>query len=332
MNSGDEQKERSRQLTLIDLPGSHKRVPLRALVLGIAALITAVVGAFTNPTALAGYDALSWLLILIPAFLLSYYRGWRGATRALAGGALLILVAELFAERVLALEVEWVFLFLIALVLLSVGLGLGVLSELLRRERETALVMAYSDPLTGLPNRRLLEFTLSKEFAAAQRGRDLTVVMFDIDGFKRYNDERGHKAGDVALTRVAAVLDRNTRYMNMTGRYGGEEFLAILSGERVEGAMVFTERTREAVASTLLPEGTTVTVSCGIATYRPWMGRPGDLVDAADQALRRAKENGGNCTLVHERSEENAEVAHNDATDLRSYRDHWSLPPEPQVG
>ena len=332
MNSGDEQRERSRQLMVIELPGSQKPVPMRALLLGVAALITAVLGAFSSPHVLAGYDALSWLLILIPAFLLAYYRGWQGATRALAGGALLILVAELFAERVLALQVEWVFLFLVALILLSVGLGLGVLSELLRRERETALVMAYSDPLTGLPNRRLLEFTLSKEFAAAQRGRDLTVVMFDIDRFKSYNDQRGHTAGDVALKRVAAVLDRNTRYMNMTGRYGGEEFLAILSGERVEGAMVFTERAREAVASTLLPEGTTVTVSCGIAAYRPWMGRPDDLVDAADQALRRAKESGGNCTLVHERSEESPEPAGREATDLRSYRDRWSQPPEPQVG
>lgn len=114
----------------------------RALALSAAAMAVAGFGAVGAPGILAGYDALSWILALVPAFLLAYYRGWRGATQALAGGTVVILVAEVLADRVLGVSVDWLFLFLVTLVLILVGLGLGVLSELLRRERSTAVALA----------------------------------------------------------------------------------------------------------------------------------------------------------------------------------------------
>ncbi|MFQ5891102.1 MAG: ATP-binding protein [Gemmatimonadota bacterium] len=122
---------------------------MRALGVSVAAMGVATWGALSQPEILGPYDSLSWLLALIPAFLLAYYRGWRGATRAMAGGTLVILGAELVAERVLALEVNWLLLFLIAIGLLAVGLGLGVLSELLQRERAEALALA--ERLTAYP-------------------------------------------------------------------------------------------------------------------------------------------------------------------------------------
>lgn len=284
----------SPQLVPSELPGAVKRVPLRALVLSGAALAVAAWGALSSPEFLAAYDSLSWLLVLTPAFLLAYYRGWRGAVRAMASGALFLLIAELVAERVLGIVVDWHLLLLVAVSILALGLGLGVLSELLQRERAWALVLAYSDPLTGLPNRRLLDLFLVKEFAAAQRGRAVSVVLFDVDGFKSYNMQYGHRVGDEALQQIAAMLDRNTRRMNLSGRYGGEEFLSVLGGEGGQGAVVFAERVRHAIAQLVLSVGSSVTVSAGVAQYDPSMRDPGDLVDAADTALRRAKGLGGN--------------------------------------
>ncbi len=282
-----------RPLRAPELPGAVKSVPLRVLALSLAAFGVAIVGAFTSPELLAGYDALSWLLLLVPAFLLAYYRGWRGAVRVLAGGSLLLLALELAAARLLGLTVEWILLFLVALSLLAIGLGLGVLSELLHRERVEALALAYNDPLTALPNRKLLEFQLDKQFAAALQGQPFSLALFDIDGFQEYNQRFGYSAGDEALRRVAACLNGTTRQVNMCGRYGGDEFLAILSGEAVEGASIYAERARAAVASIPLPAGA-VTVSVGVASFAEATRNPAQIIGDAADALERAREAGGN--------------------------------------
>jgi diguanylate cyclase (GGDEF)-like protein/PAS domain S-box-containing protein len=280
-----------------ELPGAHKIIPLRAVVLSIFSLAVAIFGAFTSPNILDGYDSLSWLLILIPAFLFAYYRGWKATTRALAIGTLMILVLELVAEHVFSASVDWLFLFWIALVVLAVGLGLAVLSELLQRERSDALVLAYTDSLTGLPNRRLLGFMLEKEFAAASRGRPLSVVLFEIDGFAEYNENYGDAEGDAALKRIAATLDHQMRLMNIGGRYLGASFMAILSGEKVDGAWVFAERTREAIAGLQLASGEHLSVSVGVAAYELWMRESQELIDAAHNALAKANGKGGNCVV-----------------------------------
>lgn len=80
-----------------------------------------------------------------------------------------------------------------------------------------------------MSNRRHALVALAQEFAAAQRGRPLAVVMFDLDDFKRYNDLHGHAAGDEALRAFASVLHQTTRQMNLSARLGGEEFVSILS-------------------------------------------------------------------------------------------------------
>ncbi len=312
----------SPQIVPEELPGARKEVPLRALGLSIAALAVAVWGALSSPDLLAGYDSLSWLLILVPAFLLAYYRGWRATLRVLGAGTLLILAVELLAESVLGITVNWFFLFLVAVVLLAVGIATAVLSELLLRERRDALVLAYTDSLTGLPNRRLLEFMLSKEFAAAQRGRPLSVVMFDVDVFTAYNDHYGRRAGDQALREIAALLDRQMRVMNVGGRWAGDGFLAILSGEKVEGAWVFAERTRAAVADLTLPTGAKPTVSVGVAGYELWMSTSDELVEALGRAVTRARGGGGDCVVVETTAEE---------APRELPRDLASLPPDMQA-
>lgn len=280
-----------------ELPGASKKIPTRALWFSLAAFATATLGAFSSPEVLAGYDALSWLLLLVPVFLFAYYRGWRGSMRALAGGSVFVLTLELSARFVLGVEVEWVFLILVAIVLLAVGIGLGVLSELLRRERLQALALAYGDPLTGLPNRYLLAFVLEKAFAAAKRGYPLSVVMVDVDGLGEYNARYGHEAGDEALKLIAADIDKTTRKMNTSGRYEAGSFLSVLSGVPRDGAWVFAERLRESIEQLELPTDARLTVSCGVASSNGLIGSPEDRVAAAERALGRAKALGGNCSV-----------------------------------
>ena len=122
----------------------------------------------------------------------------------------------------------------------------------------------------------------------------MSVAMFDIDRFKVYNDTHGHAAGDDALRAFGDVLRQHTRAADLAGRYGGEEFLTMLPRESIEGARIYAERVREALASRELPTGQRITVSAGLATSGPTMATAADLIQAADAALYMAKAAGGN--------------------------------------
>jgi diguanylate cyclase (GGDEF)-like protein len=150
--------------------------------------------------------------------------------------------------------------------------------------------LSLTDPLTGLANRRQLERDMAREFAAAQRGRKLIAVLFDVDEFKQYNDTYGHLAGDEWLRMFGQVLALETRAMNLAARYGGDEFVALLSDSDMEGARVFVSRVHER----LLIEGgalerAPLTVSTGLAAYHAGMREPDALIQAADDALYEDK-------------------------------------------
>jgi diguanylate cyclase (GGDEF)-like protein len=166
----------------------------------------------------------------------------------------------------------------------------AVLHEEVRR-------LSLTDPLVQLPNRRQLDFFLEKEFAAAQRGRRLCFVLFDLDLFKEYNDAHGHQAGDRALIRFGEVLRMETRAMNLAARYGGEEFAAVLSETSRDAAIGYAQRVRHRLAAEV-PGG--LTVSAGVAVYDETMATVAELVSAADQALYRAKQEGRNRVCVAE--------------------------------
>ncbi|MEJ2216162.1 MAG: diguanylate cyclase [Gemmatimonadota bacterium] len=159
------------------------------------------------------------------------------------------------------------------------------------RLHEQILTLSLTDPLTDLPNRRHMEIFLQKEFAAAQRGRPLSIVMFDLDNFKRYNDQAGHQAGDEALRAFASILAEQTRAMNFAARYGGDEFICILSGTGRDGARAHVGRVLHGVErdSVLADIG----VSAGIATYHDGMTDVTDLMRAADRQLYRDKRRHG---------------------------------------
>lgn len=153
---------------------------------------------------------------------------------------------------------------------------------------EQVRALSLTDPLTGLANRRQLERELNREFSAAARGRELVVVIFDLDGFKEYNDAHGHLAGDDVLRKFAAALAGETRAMNLAARYGGDEFVALLSDSDLEKAAVFVDRVAQRFAREF---GTAdaVTVSAGMAEYETWMKTPEELLAAADEKLYQAK-------------------------------------------
>jgi diguanylate cyclase (GGDEF)-like protein len=169
---------------------------------------------------------------------------------------------------------------------------------LLHLEREKAEALALMDDLTSLPNRRLGRRFLEMEVAAAQRGRQICLVIFDLDNFKIYNDRHGHPAGDRALAAMGQALIKTTRKMNMSVRWGGEEFITVLSDATAAGALVFVQRVREALLAAAVVGGP-LTFSAGVAEYGPGIATADDLLQAADEALYEAKARGRNCAVVH---------------------------------
>lgn len=154
--------------------------------------------------------------------------------------------------------------------------------------------LASTDGLTGLRNRRDFEKRLMEEVRESVRyGKPLSVVMLDVDKFKEYNDSFGHPAGDEVLRRVAHVLVREARDVDLVARYGGEEFAILLPDTRKEGAVVLCERFRTAIERNEFPNRA-ITASFGCAEIGPGRETPFDLVEAADRALYDAKANGRN--------------------------------------
>jgi diguanylate cyclase (GGDEF)-like protein len=157
--------------------------------------------------------------------------------------------------------------------------------------------LALHDPLTGLANRRLMEVLLEKDFASAKRlEAPLSIVMMDIDYFKKYNDTFGHQAGDAILADVARITLREARGMDLVVRYGGEEFLLVLPDTNLQHGQTAAERIRAAVESR-----SPITVSLGVAAFDPCMKSHEELIKAADTALYKAKESGRNRVVAHER-------------------------------
>ncbi len=176
----------------------------------------------------------------------------------------------------------------------------------LRAANEELERRAASDGLTGIANRRTFDRRLAVEWRRMQREQGpLSVVLGDIDFFKRYNDTLGHLGGDDCLRAVAAALAETARRPgDLAARYGGEEFVLLLPQTPSEGALAVAERVRAAVEALGIPHpgsaaGPSVTLSLGVATVVPSAAvEATDLVGAADSALYDAKERGRNRCAV----------------------------------
>ena len=267
-------------------------IPLRALMISAGALAVPVATGFLPPDWLGDAGVLVWLTGLVPAFLMAYYKGWRGASVALAIGMTVLTLANLAIVVIGLPEPDWGVLLGVVVVFVATCLGLATIAELLHRARGEAERQALTDPLTGLPNRRHAMMVLEKFFGTAERGSSpVAAVIFDLDRFKEINDRYGHAHGDEVLIAFADVLKSCTRKADMSARFGGEEFLSLLMNTDEAGALSFAERVREGTKAATHPKEE-VTVSSGVATYHVGMASADRLVVAADKALYAAKEGG----------------------------------------
>ncbi len=156
---------------------------------------------------------------------------------------------------------------------------------------------ALRDALTNLANHGYFWERLETELKRADRHeRELSLVMIDVDYFKAFNDRHGHRQGDAALVAVSRVIAGCSRAHDVPARYGGEEFAVILPETNFEGALVFAEKTRQAVEELRLGHDgkSDLTVSLGVATFRQGVADGAALVEAADAELYRAKSLGRN--------------------------------------
>jgi len=171
--------------------------------------------------------------------------------------------------------------------------------------------LALTDSLTGCVNRRSFEMQLERDLRLATRMRQpVSLIMLDIDHFKRVNDTYGHDAGDAALRFLADVLRDELRGVDTAARYGGEEFAVILPQAGLDGALIVAERLRSRLETTEVPGIGYITGSFGLATFPLHANSRDQLVVAADRALYEAKHAGRNriCTPSSEQTEVSDEM------------------------
>jgi diguanylate cyclase len=176
--------------------------------------------------------------------------------------------------------------------------------DTIRTSLQKAEEQSRTDTLTGLANRRALdEFFRQAQIDAMEQGTPLSVMMIDIDHFKRFNDSFGHQIGDQVLRLVANVLREQVRDHDLVARYGGEEMICVLPGASLQVCRGVAERIRLAISQRRIRRRTTgeeisaITVSVGVAEFQP--GETQDSVtERCDAALYRAKHSGRNMTMT----------------------------------
>lgn len=167
--------------------------------------------------------------------------------------------------------------------------------------KEKLRELAVKDGLTGLYNHRFFQDTLDKEIERTERyQRPLSLVMMDIDFFKKINDTYGHPQGDIVLRSISGLFEKTVRKPDVAMRYGGEEFAIVLPETDIKGAVVVAERIRQAVEKLDIAIGNNqkinITVSLGVTTYDPGMSKKTktELIESADKALYNSKQTGRN--------------------------------------
>ena len=251
----------------------------------VALLLTGLTAFFGFPLPLRGFPN---ELLCMPVMLWAVFRlGRRAAASALVVLWVIVLAGTLQGygpfvrttpfESLLVVQLFMAGMSIMTLSLAALASDYAVVESQLRE-------LVVTDPLTGLPNyRRLLE-VLGMEIARADRHkRTFAVVFFDMDGLKRINDEMGHLAGSRAVCRFAETLRAACRETDTPARYGGDEFVAVLSDTDQEGARLVVKRTTERLADD--PDQPRLSVSYGVAVYPRDGGTPTTLLSAADRAL-----------------------------------------------
>jgi diguanylate cyclase (GGDEF)-like protein/PAS domain S-box-containing protein len=169
----------------------------------------------------------------------------------------------------------------------------------LRKLTEHLSTLASVDALTGIDNRRSILARLDREWLTARPDEPFSIILLDVDHFKRINDRLGHAAGDEVLKEVARMVKASLRHCDFVGRYGGEEFLVICPRASVVAASVIAERIRTAVqAKQFLDHEIPVTVSLGVCSVSEELESADAMVAVADERMYTAKRHGRNCLVA----------------------------------
>ena len=186
--------------------------------------------------------------------------------------------------------------------------------DAIRESLNKAEQRANTDTLTGLPNRRALDdFLRTSQAAAMETGEPLSVLLIDIDRFKKFNDNFGHGVGDQVLRLMAKALRDGVGEKDLPARYGGEELIAVLPGTELDACEAIAERIRRSVADCQITRRSTgdilpgITVSVGVAQFRPGESMT-QLLERCDGALYLAKRTGRNRVVTETRLEGRAVV------------------------
>ncbi len=175
---------------------------------------------------------------------------------------------------------------------------LNMIKQKLSNSRKNLMVMAFRDELTGLFNRRYFDKILAQELKRANRyRRDMSLIMVDIDHFKKFNDQYGHQKGDSVLRTVGTIIRENVRSTDVACRYGGEEIAVVLPEQDLKQACMIAEKLRiklESLAKEI--EGVSVTASFGVGSAGIKQLSAEELIKRTDTALYSAKKAGRNCT------------------------------------
>lgn len=194
------------------------------------------------------------------------------------GGA--VLLGNLFLEAA------------IAVVCLSVA-------DIARTSYLKVVSQAGTDELTGLLNRRAFARIVRQEIERQVRyGGEFSILLLDLDGFKRLNDTRGHLVGDQALKRFADAVLEGTRRSDSVARFGGDEFVVMLPNTSAEACVRIGRQLREAIVETMVAAGYEITASIGGVTFGESPGSVDKALKLADEAMYRAKERGGDCVVT----------------------------------
>jgi diguanylate cyclase (GGDEF)-like protein len=257
-------------------------------VLSAAALAIPLLSQWYEPQLVGDQlGILLWLPVLVPAFLLTYYRGWRGASLALAAGMVVLTIGQVIAAARDAGEPDWRLPLVLVALLVGVSLGIGWVGELLHRARHDASATALIDRETGMPNRRHLTVFLDAAFGAAERGGRTALVLFQLDDFPGLAHAHGQGACDAVVRVFANTMSRQTRRVDVSARFGNAQFVSVLTGADALEALGFVDRVRSAFAQEPFPWGV-VTVSAGVAYHTRGLASPDALIAEADRMLHQA--------------------------------------------
>jgi diguanylate cyclase (GGDEF)-like protein len=246
--------------------------------------------------------------IMISTFLIDYHKAFRNT---LAAMLLLLLIAwlrdggDFFTSQQIMDLLAYYFMFIFTFFVsgyLSKNLHSNedLLKNLLQQTRE----LSISDGLTGLYNQMHFFELLDLETKKSQRyNMSYSLIIFDVDHFKNYNDSHGHQLGSQTLKGIAAIMKKKFRATDILAKYGGDEFVIILPQTDKVGAYLAAERLREAVEKQAFPGAETqpqkkITISIGLASYPEHGMTDDEILNHADKSLYFAKESGRNRTII----------------------------------